>query len=377
MSKVNKQNKIVEAKLEQSWEFAKLIDVIKEVLTESTIEFIRDPNYEANATKKNEKISKSAEEQSDEESEEEKKKSDSDEESESDTESGSDEESKKSKKNKIVKSEDKNKNPSNEEKKSTGGIRILAFDDQQTLLIYVKLNAEEFSEFYVGTPYHKIGLDIAQFHKFTKTIDKESMMTISIDKDDQQYVVFELENESKDNTSKYKQKLLDYEDKGRKLPSKAEFEMAVVMDTSDFRKICTEMNQFSEYVEITCTSKEITFRCQGDSNAFIKTFKNSSSDSGVKITCYKIDGKSPSIVQAIYNLKHLVTFGKCVNLCSEMQLFLKNDYPLFINYSVGRLGKMLVGLVPVDEQSVDRNADYDEKHDNFYDSKKIIVKDEQ
>jgi len=94
---------------------------------------------------------------------------------------------------------------------------------------------------------------------------------------------FSLENNVKQNTAKYTQKILDIDDEVKKLPEETSFELSVVMDTADFHKICREMNQFTEYVEITCTSKEITFKCQGDSNAYIRTFKNS--ESGVRIVC--------------------------------------------------------------------------------------------
>lgn len=263
-----------------------------------------------------------------------------------------------------------------EKKKNPGGIRIVALDPHRTLLIYVKLNADEFDEFYVKTKtMYSIGLDLIQLHKFMKTVDKESIMTMKIAKDDDQYIKFELENTSKGHITYFDQKVLDIDDDPTKLPQGTNFEMSVAMDTSDFRKICQEMSQFSEYVEITCTAKEITFRCKGDITDFVKTFKHADNGS-LRILCMnKENKKGLMMVQAIYNLKHLVTFGKCVNLCTEMRLFLKNDYPLFINYPIGNIGKMLVGLSPVDEKTIKRDADYDDATDKHYSSKKPVLKD--
>lgn len=255
-----------------------------------------------------------------------------------------------------------------------GGIKILALDEHQTLLIYVKLHAEQFVKFKVKPDVYSIGLDLLQLHRFMKSVDKDSIMNISIDKDDEQNIMFSLENDSKHSEADYKQKLLDIDENTKKLPEETNFEMHVVMDTSDFKKICAEMNNFSEFVEITCTSKEITFTCQGDSNHYVRKFNNS--EKGVRIKCLKTGSKTPTIFQAIYNLKHLVTFGKCSNLCPEMQLFLKNDYPLFINYTIGAIGKMLAGLSPVDEKAIKRDNDYDENTDKYYNNKKIVMKDE-
>jgi len=164
-----------------------------------------------------------------------------------------------------------------------GGIRILALDQNQTLLVYVKLNSEQFVKFDVKYPMYSIGLDLSQLQKFLRTIDKESIMRLSIDKDNEHEIKFSLENNSKNNNSTYTQKILDIDDDAKKLPEETSFELSVIIDTVDFHKICREMINMGEYVEITCTSKEITFKCQGDQNAYTKSFKHS--ESGVRIIC--------------------------------------------------------------------------------------------
>lgn len=413
---------IVYAKTQGSYEIVKLIDMLKEILDEGKFDFIRDPNQDANMKEnelrklkelasKNSKSDKSdadTDEESDDsadEAETDKKKKknkrssegDSDAESddekpkkmkgklskkkkEEETDSEQDEEKpkkhKKTKKGKEEPEEKKEEQKQPEKKKNPGGIRIIALDKHRTLLIYIKLSADEFDEFYVRPKVmYSVGLDLIQLHKFMKTVDKESVMTMKISREDEQMIQFELENNAKSNLNTYSQKVLDIDDDQTKLPQDTSFEMSVAIDTSEFRKICQDMSQFAEYVEITCTAKEITFRCKGDSNHFVKTFKHSDKG-GVRIMCLDKEHKKGLVmVQAIYNLKHLVTFGKCVNLCTEMQLFLKNDYPLFINYPIGNIGKMLVGLSPVDEKTIQRDAaDYDEADDKYYGSKKPVMR---
>ena len=257
-------------------------------------------------------------------------------------------------------------------KPSTGGIRIIELDEHQTLLIYIKLNASSFYDFYVKYPVYSIGLDLLTFHKFLKTIDKESVLTMHIDKNDEQNIVYNVKNVDKPNSATFTQKLMDLDTGKQSIPSQSDFELLVTMETNDFHKLCREMNQFSDYVEITCTSKEITFKCQGDSTTYMKKFSNS--DKSVQILVPNDKGsKKPVIVQAIYELRYIVYFGKCVNLCSEIQLYLKNDYPLFIHYTIAVLGRMLIGLTPVDEKAIKKDNDYDDKNDKFYDEGKKVV----
>lgn len=390
---------IVYCKTQNSYEITKLIDMLKEVLDEAKIDFIRDQDQgnEKKSHKKSDESNKEGsdkdDEQNDSESEDEKPMKNVKKNKKKNEEDAENEAPKKSKQKQQKKKDDEDSDESDEEneedenrkevikknpekKKNNGGIRIIALDPYRTLLIYVKLSSNEFEEFYVKPKsMFSIGLDLVQLHKFMKTVDKDSIMTMKIDKDDEQYIKFELENNVKNNITTYQQKVMDIDDDPTKLPSDTSFEMSVAMDTSDFRKICQEMNQFAEYVEITCTPREIKFRCQGDSSAFEKVFKSSDS-TGVRILCPEKNNKKDKLVmvQAIYNLKHLVTFGKCVNLCTEMQLFLKNDYPLFINYPIGNIGKMLVGLSPVDEKTLKRDADYDDNQDKYYPNKKAVMK---
>ena len=354
-------SKLVRIQTEHTYEIKMLFDVLKEILNEVKIDFLKSDNETCsksgiNDESANIELLKKSNKKGKKTSKKPKRKSNQSEDSEnSDNEEDTIEKSKES-----------------EKKASVGGIRIMALDEHQSLLIYVKLNPNQFLDYYVKPKCHTIGLDLVEFHKFIKTIDKDSIMNIYIDKDDEQNIVFELQNSSRCNSSKYKQKLMDIDDNSKQLPTESNFHMSVMMDTIDFKKICSEMSQFSDYVEITCTNKELTFKCRGDSNAFERTFQNSNSDEGVRILSLKKDG--PPIFQAIYKLKHLVTFGRCTNLCTEMQLYLRNDYPLFIYFTIGSLGKLLVGLSPEDGKLTKKDVDYDESNDKYYNEKKINIK---
>jgi len=340
------QNKIIRVKTEHSMEFKTLFEVLKETLPDVNITFIQDSGVDNNSEKNVEPHEVLFEEGNEED----------------DEVTGEN--------NKMYVNEEKENNNVNEtipkkntdklqQKEIVGGMRIIALDPHLTLMIYVKLASTNFVEYYVRYPSFNVGLDLSELHKFLKCVDKDSIMTISVDKDDEQKIEFHLQNQIKGIDLHYKQKLMDIDDSTERIPRETHFEMYVIMDTQDFKKICSDMSQFSEHIEIICTSKEITFRCLGDQTELVKTFKNGE-NGGVKIMCLKND-KKPVIVQAIYNIKHLLTFGKCVNLCNEMQLYLKNNWPLFIKYTIGNLGKMLVGLAPYDEKSIKRNSEYSDK----------------
>ena len=47
-----------------------------------------------------------------------------------------------------------------------------------------------------------------------------------------------------------------------------------------------------------------------------------------------------------YNLKHLVMFTKCTNLCNTIELYMKNDFPIVIKFQVGSLGTLKLAIAP-------------------------------
>ena len=45
-------------------------------------------------------------------------------------------------------------------------------------------------------------------------------------------------------------------------------------------------------------------------------------------------------------LKFLLIFTKCTNLCNQVTLFLKNDYPIILTYQIANLGEIKLVLSP-------------------------------
>ena len=52
------------------------------------------------------------------------------------------------------------------------------------------------------------------------------------------------------------------------------------------------------------------------------------------------------IVQGLFELKYLIIFTRCTNLCNQVEIYLKNDYPLIISYGVASLGTIKLCLAP-------------------------------
>jgi len=334
-----------------------------------------DDNSDDDSKKKKSKSKKSKDESDDENSDDESEKESKD---------------KKSKKSKDESSEDEEENNEDEKKtvkenddetvstsvksnipKNNGGIKILTVNDQKTLLLYVRLYSEHFPKFYIEPDEYTIGIDLIQFYNFFKSIDKEGIVSMYINKTDKQRIVVDVESDK--SKTNYKLKLQDTNKKNYKIPPPI-FDMTVIMETAEFHKICNEMSQISEFMGITCSQNKIEFTSKGSCSELKKVYENGK---GVKITVSKSPDEKknePKIVQEIYELKNLLMFRKCVNLCGDVRIFLKNIQPLFIKYTIAALGEMSIGLSPVSDNEISKNANYDEKYDEHYDEDNENIK---
>jgi len=254
-----------------------------------------------------------------------------------------------------------------------GGIRIFNIDDHQTLLIFVKLFSSEFLKFDCKYSNYDIGVELNPIYKAFKTMDKEGILSLYVDEDDKQQLNLDVSTSETKCITNYQIKLLDLNAKKWELPP-SKFTLIVTMDCNEFHKICRNMQSVNcEFIEITCTEKKIIFSCVGDSSRISRCYENGGGAMGVKIKCLK--NKKLIIVKNVYELKYLTMFNKCNNICSEIQIFLKDEYPMFIKYSIASMGQMIVGLSPITEKNLNRNSNYNPNNDIHYERTEIKMKD--
>ena len=56
------------------------------------------------------------------------------------------------------------------------------------------------------------------------------------------------------------------------------------------------------------------------------------------------------IIQARFMLKYLALFSKAYNLSNTVEIFLKNDYPIILKYSIADLGTLKYCLAPMADE---------------------------
>ena len=302
--------------------------------------------------------------------------SESESESDSNNESGSDADedtsNKSSDKSKKTKKADTKGDDKSKHSTDDGGIKILEVNDYNTIIVHVRLLATSFYAFDCKYDKYVVGIEPQTMFNFIKNIDKEGLMTVYINENSKQLMNIELNNVKKKNKSTYEFKLMELNENKSKIPG-PNFDVIVEMKTDDFHIMCKEMSTHGKYMAIICTEKKIEFRCKGNSGVIKKEFENG----GSIVITIKNDGtkkNEPKIFSEIYDLHNITMFTKCRSLCSSIQLLLRNGNPMFIRYEVANLGVMQVGFVPVNEDNLNRNINYDQKLDQYYPETQLNMK---
>ena len=219
------------------------------------------------------------------------------------------------------------------------GIKIKAMDSSHTVLVYLKLEASKF-ELYKCNNRVIIGVSMINFFKLIKTMCGNDTLTLFIEEDNPNVLGIKLENGEKNSVTTYRLNLMDLNEEDLNLPP-AQFDSIITMPSVDFQKYCRDMHQFAEIVEIKSIGSLLYLSCKGDFASQESIIGEA--DSGIS---FVQNTNSDEIVQGLFALKHLVMFTKCTNLCQQIEILLKNDFPLIINYQVASLGEIKLALAP-------------------------------
>jgi proliferating cell nuclear antigen len=205
------------------------------------------------------------------------------------------------------------------------GMRVITLDTARTALVDMFLSAENFEEYSCPTDLIA-GVNIANTFKLLKTITNNDTITMSIA--NKEYVDILIHNDNKKTVTKFQLKLLDINEDQIELP---EVEMSVVttMQSTDFQRICRDMNNIATEVSITRKGKKFSIACEGD-------FANQNTT----IDCSD-DTCDDNEVSGMYSLKYLNIFTKATGMCSTVQILQEQENRfLVLKYNVANLGEL-------------------------------------
>ena len=174
--------------------------------------------------------------------------------------------------------------------------------------------------------------------KLIRTIGNDDTLTLTYDDSSLGILGIKIENGSKNQVTNYKLNLMEIDIEKFNIPPE-EFESEITMPAPDFQKIIKDIAGLSDIIEIKSVGTTLVFSCDGD-------FASQETEIGETEHGIVFNKNSANIVQGKFSAKHLVSFTKCTNLCNTIKMYIKNDYPIIIQYSCASLGTCKLALAP-------------------------------
>lgn len=222
------------------------------------------------------------------------------------------------------------------------GMKIVALDNTHIVLIHLKLHAEKFESYYCAKKLY-VGINMLKFHMLIKTIQNGDILTLFIHKDDPNILGITIENNDKNVKTTYKLSMLDIDVVNVDIPP-ADFNTIITMPSSYLQKIIRDMHNLAEYIEIKNIGGKLILSCEGEFCCQETILATETQNIQIKN-----NENTQEIIQGIFSLKHLSIFTKCTNLCSTVEIYLKNSYPIILQYSIASMGSVKLCLAQKSE----------------------------
>jgi proliferating cell nuclear antigen len=228
-------------------------------------------------------------------------------------------------------------------KKTIGGMVLKEVNKTGKILVYMRLDADKFDVYKYN--YHKkkltLGIDIGNLLKCLKCMSHFDTMTWIVDDEDINKLVIILESNERKEKKTFKLNLMDIEEETYDI-TPIQFPYSITLPSQDLHKYCKDMAASTDKIEIKATSNRLFFSGKGGIGNI--EFEVGETNGGLSIV--STTSNTNEIVQGLFELKFLLIFTKCTNLCNQVTLFLKNDYPIIVTYQIAALGEIKLVLSP-------------------------------
>lgn len=213
------------------------------------------------------------------------------------------------------------------------GMTITEMNATEEALVYLKLDAKSFNGHYYCQNNIVAAIDPVNFFKIMKIATNDTI-SFYIKKNDPELFYVCLENIEKKRSFESCVRLLDKPNLIYSIPD-VEFDSEILLPSPELQKICRNLNSLGSQpvIEIKSVNDKLIFAHQGDFSKQKIVYSQS--------TELEFDKESSQVIQGKFNLKFLLLFTKATELCKHVKIYLKNDFALILEYSVGNLGKVM------------------------------------
>merc|ERR1712064_120338 len=199
------------------------------------------------------------------------------------------------------------------------------------------------------------GMNVDSVGKIMKMCGPNDSLKISW-QNDSDTATFQCESSQEDRITDFNLKLMQIDGERMEIPEQ-HYKVVAKLPSGEFQKICRDLKEFGETMQISASKEGIKFSVQGDvgaGNVMLKPRESDKPEERVALTVYEP-------VTATFALRYLVIFAKASPLCALVELGLGPDAPLSVKFDLEAAdnGFMQFYLAPkIDERSRSINQNW-------------------
>jgi len=210
---------------------------------------------------------------------------------------------------------------------SEKGIQVQSMDSSHVALVSLLLRESAFSDFKCDRAT-SLGMNVDSLGKIFKMCGPSDSLKLRW-QNEADTVNFQCESGEDDRIADFELKLMQIESEHMEIPEQ-EYKVVVKMPSAEFLKVCRDLKEFGETMQIQASKDGIRFSVAGDvgtGNVVLKPREAEKPEDRVTL-------KVNEAVTATFALRYLVTFAKAAPLCSTVELGLGPDSPLSVKYEL-------------------------------------------
>ncbi len=181
---------------------------------------------------------------------------------------------------------------------------------------------------------------MANLAKVMKLAGNEDSITLKAEEDTSKLTII-FENAKQGKKTEFAMNLLTLDSEVLGIPDK-EYQAKVTTNASEFTKLCRELYQVAETVNIEAAEDNVVFSVEGDMGkgkvALSETLGEKVEDKT------SIEVKEP--VKLAFALRYLNMFNKASSCSPAVSLMLSSETPLVVEYAMDKLGALKFYLAP-------------------------------
>ena len=216
------------------------------------------------------------------------------------------------------------------------GMKLMAMDGAHVALVHLRLEGERFETYHCEERL-QVGLNMNNLFKLTKTITNMDIITFFIKKDNLHEFGVKIENADKNTSTVFNLKMLDIDEDELRIPN-VQLDSVITMQSNDFQRMCRDMMNISDIIEITSHNNQLKLSCNGD----FASQETIIGEANHGLKCANTDEP----ISGRFSLKYINLFTKSTNLSNVVELHLLPAFPLMLRYNVANLGTLLFALAP-------------------------------